>query len=53
MADGLEAVDVAFDSAELGTRRLVFAGSMVLEVSAFGSTPEDARRFNESFRRSH
>ena len=52
MADGLEAVDVAFDSAELGTHRLVFAGSMVLKLSAFGSTPEDARRFIESFRRS-
>jgi hypothetical protein len=52
LADGLEAVDVAFDSAESGTHRLVFAGSMVFRVSAYGSTPENARRFIESFRRS-
>ena len=52
LADGLEAVDVAFDSAESGTHRIVFAGSMVFRVSAYGSTPENARRFIESFRRS-
>lgn len=50
--DGLPAVEVTSTGPEGGRHRLVFAGSMVYRVSAFGGTSEDARRFFESFRRS-
>lgn len=51
-ADGLPATDLVYESPEEGHHRLVFAGTMIFRLSAFGAgSPGDARRFVESFRR--